>query len=67
MTIEIHCPFHRSTEVVELPDGYYNFEGEIKCLWDSGDEWYKANQGIPFFMMNLGASFSPTLGEPLTD
>ena len=66
MTIEIHCPFHRSTEVVELPDGYYNFEGEIKCLWESSD-WYKANRGIPFFMLDHGVSFSPALGGPLTD
>ena len=66
MTIEIHCPFHRSTEVVELPDGYYSFEGEIKCLWvPSG--WYEANRGIPFFMLNHGASFSPSLTEPLVD
>ena len=30
-TIEIHCPWHGETESIELPDGYFNFEGEIKC------------------------------------
>lgn len=31
MEIEIHCPYHAKTEKIELPDGYYNFEGEVAC------------------------------------
>jgi hypothetical protein len=27
--IEIHCPFHGQTEEIQIPDGYYNFEGEM--------------------------------------
>lgn len=31
MTIEIHCPFHATTETLELPDGYSTFKGEVAC------------------------------------
>ena len=30
-TIAIQCPYHGQTESIELPEGYFNFEGEIKC------------------------------------
>ncbi len=67
MTIEIHCSFHGATEVIQLPDGYYDFEGEIKCLWGSNDGWYLANPGIMFFMLGHGSFFPPLQGAPLTD
>ena len=31
MEIEIQCPFHAQVEKLELPDGYTDFEGEVKC------------------------------------
>jgi len=31
MEIEIHCPVHGNTEILDLPDGYKDFEGEVKC------------------------------------
>jgi len=31
MKIEIHCPVHGETEILDLPDGYETFEGEVKC------------------------------------
>ena len=31
MQIEYHCPYHGEIETLELPDGYYNFEGEVRC------------------------------------
>ena len=30
-TIEYHCPYHGKIEELELPEGYFNFEGEIQC------------------------------------
>jgi len=29
--IEIQCPVHGAIEVIELPDGYKDFEGEVVC------------------------------------
>jgi len=29
--IEIHCPMHGKIEILELPDGYKDFEGEVVC------------------------------------
>jgi len=31
LQIEIHCPVHGEIEILELPDGYKDFEGEVKC------------------------------------
>jgi len=31
MQLEIHCPTHGEIEVLELPDGYKDFEGEVLC------------------------------------
>ena len=31
MEIAIQCPFHARIEEMTLPDGYSDFEGEIKC------------------------------------
>ncbi len=30
-TIFFHCPWHGVAESIELPDGDFNFKGEIKC------------------------------------
>lgn len=35
--IEIHCPIHGVTEKLELPDGYFNFEGEVRCASPVGN------------------------------
>ena len=29
--IEVHCPWHGGQEEIEVPDGYADFEGEVKC------------------------------------
>ena len=29
--IEVHCPYHGTSESLEVPDEYYNFEGEVAC------------------------------------
>ena len=31
MDIEIQCPFHAKVEAITLPEGYSDFDGEIKC------------------------------------
>ena len=48
MKIEIHCPMHGKTEEIELPDGYFNFEGEIKC--GSGEEAGYGGKKAPYIL-----------------
>jgi len=31
MKLEIHCPVVATTETVDLPDSYENFDGEVAC------------------------------------
>ncbi len=31
MELEIHCPIHGTSETLELPDHYKDFEGEVVC------------------------------------
>ena len=29
--VEILCPYHGKIEILELPDSYENFKGEVRC------------------------------------
>jgi len=38
MEIEIHCPVHAQKEMLDLPNSYDNFEGDIQCPFPVSDE-----------------------------
>ncbi len=36
MNLEISCPYHGEIEILDLPDSYVDFEGEVACALSSG-------------------------------
>ena len=37
MEIELFCPYHLKDELLELPDSYRYFQGEIECSPPPGE------------------------------
>ena len=36
MELEIHCPIHRISETLNLPDSFKDFDGEVVCPTPTG-------------------------------